>query len=546
MATGNLADAMAARANTFLAQQRFNVPMALAEVAAPATPNAGLGLLYQDTDGRPRVVNDSAVVYDLGAWRRDVGTTHIRPENTADSLVIGGTAAPAAGIGLELQNPQRALLLSRAFDVPQALGLPPDGTMAYDTETHTVMVMINGVWTALGVGGGTITLLGQLGGRDQDVLPNHVFAPGRGCCQIIAGGAEAAGDLIFASTSHSVKGNIFFGASVYDEANQRLGIGTWTPLHTLDVPSGTIRLNTGWTGVLRADAGLLSIDSAGGGGGTGWSRNNTTGLVYPTTTTDKVAIGATTITASALLELVSTSLGFLPPRMTTAQMNAISTPAEGLIVYDTTAHKLAARDNGAWKYLAFEGGSGGPVLLIEDLFTGTGALSTTTNGGSLGAVTWNAASGTFDRSSDQGRGTAWTGSPQTALWWVEASDADGSVEVQFPVVNNGHGVVFRYVDASNYWYLRAEIPTSTLVYQIRKVVGGTHSNVGASFGAPANNDTLKVTCGGTTITAFLNTVQQVQLTSQTDHQTATKYGLRQDNFSNINLARYDAFRVYSQ
>jgi hypothetical protein len=49
-----------------------------------------------------------------------------------------------------------------------------------------------------------------------------------------------------------------------------------------------------------------------------------------------VSIGSTTITASALLSVTSTTKGFLPPRMTTTQRNAIASPAAGLIVYDTT------------------------------------------------------------------------------------------------------------------------------------------------------------------------------------------------------------------
>lgn len=39
--------------------------------------------------------------------------------------------------------------------------------------------------------------------------------------------------------------------------------------------------------------------------------------------------------ASAMLDVQSTSKGFLPPRMTSAQMGAITNPAEGLIVYCT-------------------------------------------------------------------------------------------------------------------------------------------------------------------------------------------------------------------
>ncbi len=48
-----------------------------------------------------------------------------------------------------------------------------------------------------------------------------------------------------------------------------------------------------------------------------------------------VGIGTTTPHASAKLEVASTNSGFLPPRMTYAQRNAISSPAQGLIIYCT-------------------------------------------------------------------------------------------------------------------------------------------------------------------------------------------------------------------
>lgn len=49
----------------------------------------------------------------------------------------------------------------------------------------------------------------------------------------------------------------------------------------------------------------------------------------------QVGINTRTPHASAALDIESTTQGMLVPRMTTAQKNAISSPAVGLIVYDT-------------------------------------------------------------------------------------------------------------------------------------------------------------------------------------------------------------------
>lgn len=48
----------------------------------------------------------------------------------------------------------------------------------------------------------------------------------------------------------------------------------------------------------------------------------------------------TSVNASAVLQADSTTQGFLPPRMTTAEKVSIATPAAGLVVYDTTLNKL--------------------------------------------------------------------------------------------------------------------------------------------------------------------------------------------------------------
>ncbi|WP_312345052.1 hypothetical protein [Chryseobacterium binzhouense] len=59
-------------------------------------------------------------------------------------------------------------------------------------------------------------------------------------------------------------------------------------------------------------------------------------LVLSLTLNAQVGIGTSTPDASSLLDLNSTSKGLLTPRMTTTQRNAIVSPADGLMVYDTT------------------------------------------------------------------------------------------------------------------------------------------------------------------------------------------------------------------
>jgi len=61
--------------------------------------------------------------------------------------------------------------------------------------------------------------------------------------------------------------------------------------------------------------------------------------------------GGTSINASAKVQFDSTTKGFLPPRMTTTEKNAIATPAAGLVVYDSTTNKLCCYNGSTWNDL---------------------------------------------------------------------------------------------------------------------------------------------------------------------------------------------------
>ncbi|MEO9145100.1 MAG: hypothetical protein ABI237_06035 [Ginsengibacter sp.] len=64
-----------------------------------------------------------------------------------------------------------------------------------------------------------------------------------------------------------------------------------------------------------------------------------------------VLIGTVTDIPSALLNLSSTTKGFLPPRMTTTQAGMISTPAEGLFLYDSTLKKMKFFNGTSWEVI---------------------------------------------------------------------------------------------------------------------------------------------------------------------------------------------------
>jgi hypothetical protein len=77
----------------------------------------------------------------------------------------------------------------------------------------------------------------------------------------------------------------------------------------------------------------------------------TCSFIHFSTTAQNVAIGTNTPAASAKLDVTSTTSGFLPPRMTTAQRNAIASPAQGLVIFNTDSQGLEVYTASGWIYI---------------------------------------------------------------------------------------------------------------------------------------------------------------------------------------------------
>jgi hypothetical protein len=77
--------------------------------------------------------------------------------------------------------------------------------------------------------------------------------------QSIIGGTASGNDLTLSSTSHVTKGKIIFGTSAYDEANNRLGIGTTTPDEKLVVMGDQVNSHDTY---LKFNSGRLTLGAA--------------------------------------------------------------------------------------------------------------------------------------------------------------------------------------------------------------------------------------------------------------------------------------------
>jgi hypothetical protein len=163
---------------------------------------------------------------------------------------------------------------------------------------------------------------------------------------------EGGSDFRFYTAASGTAGNaITFTQAMTLDASGNLGIGTTSPTYKVDVSV------TGNNGIrTTSSAGQqLYLGNTGGDAVVGTLNNYslnfiTNGTVKATLdTSGNLGLGTSFPNASAILDAQSTTKGVRMPNMTTTQKNAISSPAAGLIVFDTTLSKLSVYSGSAWQ-----------------------------------------------------------------------------------------------------------------------------------------------------------------------------------------------------
>lgn len=108
---------------------------------------------------------------------------------------------------------------------------------------------------------------------------------------------------------------------------------------------------------------------------------------------------------------------------------------------------------------------------------------------------------------------------------VDGLAADGVLTTTIGSIGiNQAAIVLRYVDRSNYIFLG--MASSGTRYQLRKLVGGSATNLANSTTTATNGDVVAITMAGSAISVEVNGVAVDSLSvAVTDFQASTKHGI---------------------
>ena len=188
-----------------------------------------------------------------------------------------------------------------------------------------------------------------------------------------------------------------------DAANHRVGIGTAAPNHKLDLGSSAGTDENDDTGKKLAvynNAGGTSFYGLGVHSGRLQFHASSRKGAAPSmalTNTGNLGIGTTDPSPNAILELNATNKGFLPPRLTTAQRNAIpaATRPAGLMIYNTNTNCMDFWNSSEWvSTCAVATPPAGTIATIDcSGATHNGTITTGTNNSVTSVISYTGGNG---------------------------------------------------------------------------------------------------------------------------------------------------------
>lgn len=275
-------------------------------------------------------------------------------------------------------------------------------------------------------------------------------------------GTAAAGYFPYFTSSTTICNSI-----LYQGSSTTVGVGTNTPKNMLDI-KGAVAAGS-YAGTNTAPVG--------------------TSMIVP----QQVGIGTNSPNASALLDLTSTTQGLLTPRMSTAQITSIASPAIGLVLYNTSTGCFEYNYTGTntgWVSISGITGTLSPASLSFCYASSPTDLITISGLGTYTTIVWSAPATICSPA-------VVTTANTTNATSLTLSGGTGGTGVVTATITNGCGNMV--------------ISTSTITYASSTI---TQDNTGASGDNVNNfsitthnaNELVVVACDGYTTTSFTGSV----------------------------------------
>jgi hypothetical protein len=313
----------------------------------------------------PAVTGNAPATARFPLYVADTGINYM-----AGILSLGDTT-PTAGVSLDIGTKTDSVLLPKGLDGDRPTGVA--GMLRYNTTANKLEYRNATTWVQLS----------DTAAIASSFIPGTETAPGLYVTTDIDTGLfQAVPDTLSVATG-GVEAIRFTGVAnavnYVDVSPAASGDG---PVITVSGDDTDIDLNlkakgNGSVTVISQDAASKVFHVRGAVSQTGnlqeWQNDSGTPLAL-IDAAGRLGIGTSSVAASAIFELNSTTQGFLPPRMDTTQRDAILTPATGLTVFNTTTGNLSYFNGSIWA---------SPILTETDPQVGTLTASKwcTTNAG---------------------------------------------------------------------------------------------------------------------------------------------------------------------